>query len=463
MAEGGEPPGGHKKSWADVLGSTLPPSWNKNILEIILEKDQRGPFVVSQEDCAKLLTRIGINIAGHIEAVQICPNGRGVIFATLKNEVSVDKFINYDVIEVNRVGVRAVHVKPAGKREVVITIRGLHPNTNDQGVLDYLSKFGKVVTPRVIHCVYGEGPLKGVKNGDRSFKMELKPSTNISTYHVLFGSKVTLKYPGQKQTCARCFLSANHCPGGGLAKKCEIAGGQKIEFSDYILDMWKKIGHNPADVEVATLYDDHGYQEGGTFTPTKVQSEPNEFKGVILKNIPKESDHGDIFQFLHKSGLPLDKEECVEFKENGTVTIKGIENSLCLVLVKNLHNSKFSDKKLHCNGFIPLTPVKVMEDSDSQNVASSEQNVPPVGISVPTGGHILPPNVTAGTSLSSLERQKSVKELVTDFSSCISSSEEDTLGDWSEAGGSRGKKSRRRKAASTSPLQQQPHTKVSKV
>ena len=121
MAAGGGPPEAHRKSWADVLGSTLPPCWNKNVLEIILEKDQRGPFVVNQEDCAKLLTKIGLNIAGQMEAVQICPNGRGVIFATLKNGVSVDRFINYDVIEVNRTGVRAIHVKPAGKREVVIT------------------------------------------------------------------------------------------------------------------------------------------------------------------------------------------------------------------------------------------------------------------------------------------------------------------------------------------------------
>ena len=34
---GGEPPG--QRSWADILGSSLPPSWNKNILELVLEKD----------------------------------------------------------------------------------------------------------------------------------------------------------------------------------------------------------------------------------------------------------------------------------------------------------------------------------------------------------------------------------------------------------------------------------------
>ena len=32
-----------KKSWAAMLGSNLPATLNKNILEIVLEKDQRGP------------------------------------------------------------------------------------------------------------------------------------------------------------------------------------------------------------------------------------------------------------------------------------------------------------------------------------------------------------------------------------------------------------------------------------
>ena len=83
MAEG---PPGPRKSWAEVLGSTLPPLWNKNILEIILEQDKRGPFNVSDHECARFINKIGLNVSqeGHIEAVQICPNGRGVILLTLK-------------------------------------------------------------------------------------------------------------------------------------------------------------------------------------------------------------------------------------------------------------------------------------------------------------------------------------------------------------------------------------------
>ena len=55
---------------------------------------------------------------------------------------------------------------------------------------------------------------------------------------------------------------------------------------------------------------------------------------------------------------------------------------------------------------------------------------------------------------SQLERRKSVRDLVTDFSSCISSvssGEESTLGDWGETVTKRKKKKRK---ASTSPILQ---------
>jgi hypothetical protein len=84
-----------------------------------------------------------------------------------------------------------------------VNIKNIHPNTMDEGVIDYLNKFGKVVTKKVVHGVYSDGPLKGFRNGDRSFKMEIKPTANIGTYHVLDGQKVTVRYPGQLQTCAR--------------------------------------------------------------------------------------------------------------------------------------------------------------------------------------------------------------------------------------------------------------------
>ena len=291
-----EPPGA-RKSWAEVLGSTLPPNWNKNVFKIVLEKDNSGPFFVSENECAKLLTKIGVIFSGsgQIEAVQVCPNGRGVILVTLKANVMVDNFICGDVILVTESGIRAVNIKPAGKREVIVTIKWLHPNNKDEGVINYLSKFGKVVSTKVTHCVYKEGPFQVLKNGDRSYKIEVKPDKNIPTYHVLFGQKVTFRYPGQRQTCARCFKASNMCMGGGIAKRCEVAGGQRRDFSEYILEMWESVSYTPGEIEVASLYDDDGkidfnditvHQGERVITPKQVKTQPSKWGGVSVKNFP---------------------------------------------------------------------------------------------------------------------------------------------------------------------------------
>ena len=91
------------------------------------------------------------------------------------------------VIDISASGVRAVLVKPAGKREVTVSMKGLHPNTADEEVLRYLEKFGNIVTRKVVYGVFAEGPLKGLKNGDQKYRVELRPGTNIESYHVLDG------------------------------------------------------------------------------------------------------------------------------------------------------------------------------------------------------------------------------------------------------------------------------------
>ena len=185
-----------RSSWAQVLGRGLQNCWKKNIIEIILEKDGKGPFLVSHEDCARLINKLGIDPrpGNQIEEIQICPNGRGLIFITLKKDILIDQFCRYDVFEVNTNGVRAVNVKPVNKREVVVNIKNMHPNTKDEVVFDYLNSFGKVLTSKVIYGIYLEGPLKGFRNGNRSYKMELNPNANLGTYHVIDGHKVIVKY-----------------------------------------------------------------------------------------------------------------------------------------------------------------------------------------------------------------------------------------------------------------------------
>ena len=357
------------KSWAELLGSSLPTSLKKNLLEVVLEKDERGAFMVSEDDVARLLRKIGLDPRPgvQVEEVQICPTGRGVILITLKNDVQVENFCRYDVLEVTECGIRSTMVKQAGKKDMVVTLKGIHPNTRDSMVLDYLSKFGKVVTTKVVHGVFFAGPLKGMRNGDRSFKLEIKPGENIGSYHVLEGQKVSLRYAGQQQTCNHCHETPRNCTGGGIAKKFREGGGVRIEFSDYILALWNKIGYSPqnADLSNDINEDQEMEQHVQAFTPQKTERSKEVYAGVNIRQFPKEYDQGEVMEFLCRSGLPETKKDEVILRSNGIVTIKNLDDITSNLLITAIHGKQNFGKKLFCNGIIPLTPKKDAPNVDT--------------------------------------------------------------------------------------------------
>ena len=139
---------------------------------------------------------------------------------------------------------------------------------------------------------------------------------------------------------------------------------------------------------------------------------------------------------------------------------------MCQALITNIHQKKYGDKMLYCSGIVSVTPRKSDSDnviisttslnvpaieSDSATQAYSEVglvNAPPVSVPVHEGssGSLFQPPAAP----SQMERRKSVKDLVTDFSSCISTSgEEESCGDPRDAVTRRKKKKRK---ASNSPL-----------
>ena len=195
--------------------------------------------------------------------------------------------------------------------------------------------------------------------------MELKPNANIGTYHVLDGQRVTVRYAGQHQTCARCHQTARTCRGKGMARRCQEEGGLKADFGEYISNLWREIGYSPANgaapdqSAIQEIEPEMLQQEGGKFTPKKgAASEQEKFAGISLKTFPKETDDCQIVELLVASGLPVTNMADVVIRPNGTVTVKNLENSICLGLIKTLHNSKHFDRRLFCNGIIPLTPEK---------------------------------------------------------------------------------------------------------
>ena len=366
--------GGTGRSWAERLGSSLPPGLDKNILEIVLDKDTRGPYLVSDKDCARIIGKIGIDPrpGGILEGVQICPNGRGVILLTMSKDIQLEKFCRYETFQVTESGIRSTMVKPAGRREVIVNLKGVHPNTRDSVVVEYLSKFGKLSTSKVVYGLFSDGPLKGIKNGDRAYKVEIKPGINIGSYHVIEGQKICLRYQGQLQTCGRCHETSRKCKGGGIAKKCQEEGGLKIEFTQYISDLWKRIGYSPSREHLALGLDepDDEIEQGeGIFSPVKASVVDRDIlAGVTISRFPKDMDDGEIIEFLCKLGLSEQKKDEIIIKTNGIVTVKNLNTEESKFLIDKINGQKFFNRRMYCNGIIPLTPEK-NEGNDSDQVS----------------------------------------------------------------------------------------------
>ena len=383
---------GMSSSWASLLGGNLPTRNDNNVMEIVLEKDEKGSFNASDEEVAKALQKLGADLRSgvHIKAVQICPMGKNVIQVTLNKNVDMSRFCNKEVFEL-RNGVRISQVRQSGKREVILTIRGLHPNTKDELVLKYLTCIGKVEKKKVIMETYKEGPLAGLKNGTRKYTVDVRQDVPVGTTHFIDGSKVNFSFPGQKRFCFRCFKVTHECAGKGMARDCEANGGPKVLFSDHMLDFWAKIKYSPDDTFNTSQLEteDVDIQVGGNFTPKQAGPKPGlnnknqyNYGAVSVKWFPKKADPGDIKQFLVGLGLPPDH-DTVNIKENGQVVIGNLTSVICQQLAESITGQKFQDKKIiYCQPIILATPEKAPD-------------MPPAVSTVPPG---TPAHTTISTS-----------------------------------------------------------------
>ena len=77
------------------------------------------------------------------------------------------------------------------------------------------------------------------------------------------------------------------CKVRGVGKKCKAAGGEKVEFLDYIYNLWEKIGHNPSELIVEEmLVETNENMEVAACSNDKV----DQFTGVSIRNFDKKSD-----------------------------------------------------------------------------------------------------------------------------------------------------------------------------
>ena len=359
-------------TWSSLAAKGCLKRLNKNVMEIILEKDAKGMFNASDTETAKVLQKLGVDVLSQVEMVQICPLGKNIIQVTLKDGIDIDKFFAKEAFEVKS-GMRVSYVRAAGQKEVTLQIRGLHPQTPDAKVFEYLKCMGTVKKTKVILDVFKDGPLKGLQNGDRRYFIEIFPNLPVGTLHVIDGQKVTFSFSGQKRSCFRCLKVSNECLGNGIARDCEAAGGQKKLLAVHMQEFWSKIKYCPE--ETPTTEDLNEYQEdivqqiGGSFTP-KPKSKSSECGSqtvrkcgaLSIKWFPKKTDHAQIIQFLTNLGLPEDHKD-VLIKDNGQVIINNLDSTICDKLCDSVTGSKFNGKRsIYCQGIVLTTPQKSTTD-----------------------------------------------------------------------------------------------------
>ena len=72
-----------------------------------------------------------------------------------------------------------------------------------------------------------------------------------------------------------------------------------------------------------------------------------------------------------QKGLPDNMKEEIVISNNGTITIQNLSNSICLSLIANIHLTLQFGKRLYCNGYIPLTPLKKVTDEQKTTSPST--------------------------------------------------------------------------------------------
>ena len=137
---GGGPgwPGGGRGSYAGIASINTSVRENKNILEVRLEKTDGARFNLSMPETESLLVKLGIDSC-HFLGVSSCPEGKGVVYITLHSSVNINRYLNKQEAYILKEGVKTLRIFPAGKKEISVSISGLHPNTKDQAVIRYLA------------------------------------------------------------------------------------------------------------------------------------------------------------------------------------------------------------------------------------------------------------------------------------------------------------------------------------
>ena len=343
----------------------------RNVLEIVLEKNNHEAEI-DHHSVANLLRSIGIDITSQVEGTQI---KNRMISVWIVPGVNIERFCREESIRVAP-GISTSFIRPAGRKDVTVSITGLDFNTPDTFIIEYLNNFGTVLDNKVIYSTYSEGPFKGKYTGERKYQVDFTNSRrSMGSFHIIDGSRVKVFYRGNIKTCARCHQTANNCPGDAIARECEQNQGPKISLLEHMKNLWGEIAFVPSSFSLNTLEtEDELFDaplKSGAFgqkidIPKPSENDKNKYRGITIRNFNPKVSNQDILNFLNKYGLPSDTpQDSLSFlrsEKNTCVTIEPLSPDIVMNLTAKLHfpssEEKFFDLPLYTRPIRNVTPVK---------------------------------------------------------------------------------------------------------
>ena len=384
-----------RPSYADRLRTNVKfdQRLKRNILEIVIEKnDEETEMILDQHVVARLMDSIKMNTAEEMEGFQIKYNRKGAVLQVwCKQGVDLEKFCRHESIQVGR-GVFAKSIHPAGRRDVTVTVSGLNWNTPDSLVFEYIKKFGgQFVSEEVIYAKHGDGPLKGMKNGERKYQVIFN-GAQMGTFHFLDGERVKIFYRGNLKTCGFCHKTADLCPGNGIAKDCKSNGGTKIDLAKHMRNVWEQIGFSPSLFELPETADedtgdgDKNISQKDSFEqpiskPQLTDSDINKITGFEVRNIPASKTDEEVTAFLE--GMFDEKLKCIEYtrvKNKLSARVEMGDKITGAKVLEAVNKVQFSTSKekvfgnpLYCRILKDLTPSKESVETSEASVSNGSK------------------------------------------------------------------------------------------
>ena len=370
----------------------------RNVLEITLEKTSREAEIFVDQNCVERLCRsIGLDVNSQMEGYQVMFNsGIHVISVWLVKGVCPDRFCRGENINVGK-GVVTGTIRPAGRRDVTVTVSGLDFNTPDNLICDYIRKFGgTILNVNVIYSRFQEGPFKGKINGERKYQVDFTGSKKtMGTYHFLDGARVRIFYRGNEKTCGRCHNTASRgCKGAGIARDCEEQGGVRVHLSEHMRQLWSEVGFCPTSFELPETLEDENdkpISESNTFQrPAEMvnttEADKERYVGIKVNNFPLEMTDEEIMVFfseqvnkdINMETVPMN---IVRQKKNISVTIPSGLDSICVreIITKidfTANRNLLLRLPLYCRPVRDITPEKPPVPTTSAAVPATSTVMP---------------------------------------------------------------------------------------